>query len=165
MDSVWEVVMASERLTAAVAQIITGEDGDAAFARLFGDQCKPCDFRRWYSQVRNTGTCEMGEEMTAKLKTYIDEGIDIDDAFKDYVPDYVGPGEFGTAYTKEIRARKAAAAAAAGGPAVIQPVVAQVSRRRRVREQPTAEVVAAETAVVEAPVVEVPVVEVPVVEG
>jgi hypothetical protein len=130
--------MASERLKTAVSQIITGEDGDQAFARLFGDQCKPCDFRRWYSQVRANGTCEMGEEMTAKLKTYIDEGIDIDDAFKDHVPDYIGPGEFGTAYTIEVRARKAAAASAEKSP-VVEPVAAEPSRRRKLREEPVAE--------------------------
>lgn len=146
--------MASERLTKAVSEIITGEDGDAAYARLFGQQCKPCDFRRWYSQVRNTGTCEMGEEMTAKLKSYIDEGIDIDDAFKDHVPDYVGPGEFGTAYTKEVRARKAASADA---PA-IQPVVSD-SRRRRQRVEPVPEPIPAEPAATESPEAAVPVVE------
>ena len=132
MDSVRKVDMASERLTKAVSEIITGEDGDVAYARLFGDQCKPCDFRRWYSQVRNNGTCEMGEEMTLKLKAYIDEGIEIDDAFKDHVPDYIGPGEFGTAYTREMRARKAAAANATVVPAASP---ATVSRRRpRIRE-------------------------------
>ena len=149
MDSVWKVDMASERLTIAVSQIIDGEDGDVAFARLFGDQCKPCDFRRWYSQVRNTGKCEMGEEMTAKLKSYIDEGIEIDDAFKDHVPDYIGPGEFGTAYTKEIRARKAAAKAATGSVVPEVPVITEPVRRRKVKEQPAPE----------------PVAEVPVVEG
>ena len=140
MDSVWKADMASERLTVAVSQIIDGEDGDVAFARLFGDQCKPCDFRRWYSQVRNTGKCEMGEEMTAKLKSYIDEGIEIDDAFKDHVPDYIGPGEFGTAYTIEVRARKAAAKAAAASTVAEVPVVAEPVRRRKAREESVAEV-------------------------
>ncbi len=140
--------MASERLSVAVSQIIDGEDGDMAYARLFGDQCKPCDFRRWYSQVRNTGKCEMGEEMTAKLKSYIDEGIGIDDAFKDHVPDYIGPGEFGTAYTKEVRSRKAAAKAASSSVVAEVPVVAEPVRRRRVREEQGSE-----------PVAEVPVVQ------
>lgn len=151
--------MASERLTKAVSEIITGEDGDAAYARLFGQQCKPCDFRRWYSQVRNTGTCEMGEEMTAKLKSYIDEGIDIDDAFKDHVPDYVGPGEFGTAYTKEMRSRKAAAVNSSGvaAPATtLEPVSRKKQRSRPVDPLPAEPVVAEAAAVVS---------EVPVVEG
>jgi len=153
--------MASERLTKAVSEIITGEDGDVAYARLFGDQCKPCDFRRWYSQVRNTGVCEMGEEMTLKIKAYIDEGIDIDDAFKDHVPDYIGPGEFGTAYTKEIRARKAAAGNA---PAVPVTAPEHVSRRKsRVRQVP--EPIPAEPSVVESPVAESVIADVPVVEG
>lgn len=152
--------MASERLTKAVSEIITGEDGDVAYARLFGSQCKPCDFRRWYSQVRNTGTCEMGEEMTAKLKAYIDEGIEIDDAFKDHVPDYVGPGEFGTAYTKEIRARKAAAG---NSPVVPAPAPEPVSRRR-IRSRP-ADPLPAEPVVTEVPAVDPVVTEVPVVEG
>lgn len=150
--------MASERLTKAVSEIITGEDGDAAYARLFGSQCKPCDFRRWYSQVRNTGTCEMGEEMTAKLKAYIDEGLGIDDAFKDHVPDYIGPGEFGTAFTKEMRARKAAA----GNTPAVTPVVSEPVKRRKPR---VAEPVAQETVVVDPVVPEVPVAEVPAVEG
>lgn len=147
--------MASERLKVAVSQIVDGEDGDVAFARLFADQCKPCDFRRWYSQVRNTGTCEMGDEMSAKLKSYIDEGIEIDDAFKDHVPDYVGPGEFGAAYTKEVRARKAGKNAPTVSIEV--PVVAENVRRRRVRDvKPPAPI--------PEPVAEVPVSEDPVVE-
>lgn len=147
--------MASERLTKAVSEIITGEDGDVAYARLFGSQCKPCDFRRWYSQVRNHGTCEMGPEMTAKLKAYIDEGIDIDDAFKDHVPDYVGPGEFGTAYTKEMRARKAAGNPPAVASASVEPVGRKKSRVRQAPDPISADPpVLAEPVVAEAPVVE-----------
>lgn len=154
--------MASERLTKAVSEIITGEDGDVAYARLFGDQCKPCDFRRWYSQVRRDGTCEMGEEMTVKLKAYIDEGIDIDDAFKDHVPDYIGPGEFGTAYTREIRARKAAAA---GSAPVVQAVAAEPAIRRKPRFRPIPDPVPAEPEVIQPVVAEQTVAESPVVEG
>lgn len=156
--------MASERLTKAVSEIITGEDGDVAYARLFGSQCRPCDFRRWYSQVRRDGTCEMGEEMTQKLKAYIDEGIEIDDAFKDYVPDYIGPGEFGTAYTREMRARKAAAANA---PVVQAADPEPVTRRKpRIRQfDGTAHSKPAEPEVIQPVVAEQAVGESPVTEG
>lgn len=147
--------MASERLTKAVSEIITGEDGDTAYARLFGSQCKPCDFRRWYSQVRNSGVCEMGEEMTRKIKAYIDEGIDIDDAFKDHVPGYIGPGEFGTAFTKEMRARRAAGNAPAVAAVAIEPIA---RKKQRVRQSP--EPIPAEVpAIVEPVVAETPIVE------
>lgn len=102
--------MATESLSELIKTVTVGEDGDQAYVRLYGSQVKPCDFRRWYAQVKMTeGSLETDEATVAKIKEYLAEELTVDEAFKDFCPDYVGPGEFSVAYTKQVRILKAAA--------------------------------------------------------
>jgi hypothetical protein len=110
--------MAEQPLSELIKTVQVGEDGDQAYVRLYGSQVKPCDFRRWYAQVKLTETCTETDEATvAKIKEYIADEIPVDEAFKDFCPNYVGPGEFSVAYTKQVRILKAAAE-----PAIVQAV-------------------------------------------
>lgn len=103
--------MATQSLNELIKTVRVGEDGDQAYTRLYGHQVKPCDFRRWYTQVKQTNTSiEIDPETVAKIAAYIAEDLRVDEAFKDFCPDYIGPGEFSVAYTKEVAAQKAAAA-------------------------------------------------------
>lgn len=102
--------VAEQSLSELIKTVSVGEDGDQAYARLYGKQVKPCDFRRWYTQVKQTGTsAEIDADTVENIATYIAEDLRVDEAFKDFCPDYVGPGEFSVAYTKEVAAQKAAA--------------------------------------------------------
>lgn len=102
--------MATGTLSELIKTVTVGEDGDQAFVRLYGSQVKPCDFRRWYAQIKLTETsAETDEATVAKIKEYIAEELTVDEAFKDFCPDYVGPGEFSVAYTRQVRILKAAA--------------------------------------------------------
>lgn len=104
--------MAANTLSELIKTVRDGEDGDEAYRRLYADQVMPCDFRRWFSTVQRDGTTvETDKETVDIIKEYIAEKMVVDEAFKDFVPDYVGPGEFSVAYDKEIRSRKAAKAA------------------------------------------------------
>lgn len=103
--------MATVALSELIKTVRAGEDGDEAYRRLYADQVKPCDFRRWFSTVQRDGTTiETDDDTIGMIKEYVAEGMIVDEAFKDFCPDYVGPGEFHMAYEKEIRSRKAAAA-------------------------------------------------------
>ena len=100
--------MAANTLSELIKTVRDGEDGDEAYRRLYADQVKPCDFRRWFSTVQRDGTTvETDEDTVDMIKQYIAEKMVVDEAFTDFVPDYVGPGEFSVAYDKEIRSRKA----------------------------------------------------------
>jgi len=100
--------MAAKQLSDVVKEVLDGEDSDAAYARLYADQCKPCDFRRWFAQVTKDKTSvEVSKEMLESLQSYINEKMTVDEAFKAHEPNYVGPGEFLTAYSREMKARKA----------------------------------------------------------
>lgn len=104
--------MAIDSLSELIKTVTVGEDGDQAYVRLYGSQVKPCDFRRWYAQVKLTGaSLETDEATVAKIKEYLAEELTVDEAFKDFCPGYVGPGEFSVAYTKQVRILKAAVAA------------------------------------------------------
>jgi len=99
--------MAAKQVSEAVASVLEGEDSDVAYARLFGAQVKPCDFRRWFTQVSRDGTSsEVDAETIEALTLYVGEKMTVEEAFKAHVPDFVGPGEFLTAYSKEMKARK-----------------------------------------------------------
>lgn len=100
--------MATNTLSELIKTVQVGEDGDEAYRRLYANQVKPCDFRRWFATVQRDGTTiETDDDTIGMIKEYIAEGMIVDEAFKDFVPDYVGPGEFSVAYDKEIRSRKA----------------------------------------------------------
>jgi hypothetical protein len=100
--------MATESLSELIKTVTVGEDGDQAFVRLYGSQVKPCDFRRWFTQVKLTGaSLETDEATIAKIKEYLADELTVDEAFKDFCPDYVGPGEFSVAYTKQVKILKA----------------------------------------------------------
>jgi hypothetical protein len=100
--------MAAKQLSEVVKGVIDGEDSDTAYARLYADQVKPCDFRRWFAQVLLTGLCvEVDDKMLGDLKGYVAEKMTVEEAFATHVPGFVGPGEFLTAYSREIKARKA----------------------------------------------------------
>lgn len=102
--------MAIDSLSELIKTVTVGEDGDQAYVRLYGSQVKPCDFRRWYAQVKLTGaSLETDEATVAKIKEYLAEELTVDEAFKDFCPGYVGPGEFSVAYTKQVKILKAAA--------------------------------------------------------
>lgn len=104
--------MATESLSELIKTVSVGEDGDQAYVRLYGSQVKPCDFRRWYAQVKLTdASLETDEATVAKIKEYLVEELTVDEAFKDFCPDYVGPGEFSVAYTKQVMMLKAAVSA------------------------------------------------------
>ena len=104
--------MATESLSELIKTVTVGEDGDQAYVRLYGSQVKPCDFRRWYAQVKLTdASLETDEATVAKIKEYLAEELTVEEAFKDFCPDYVGPGEFSVAYTRQVRILKAAVAA------------------------------------------------------
>ncbi len=111
--------MATESLSELIKTVSVGEDGDQAYVRLYGSQVKPCDFRRWFTQVKLTGaSLETDEATVAKIKEYLTEELTVDEAFKDFCPDYVGPGEFSVWYTKQVMILKAAAEAPV---AVVEP--------------------------------------------
>jgi hypothetical protein len=99
--------MAAKQLSEVVKGVLDGEDSDTAYARLYADQVKPCDFRRWFAQVLLTGLCvEVDDKMLGDLKGYIEEKMTVEEAFAAHVPDYVGPGQFLTVYSREIKDRK-----------------------------------------------------------
>jgi len=103
--------MAANTLSELIKTVRDGEDGDEAYRRLYADQVKPCDFRRWFATVQRDKTTNETDDATIEaIKEYLELGMIVDEAFKDFCPDYVGPGEFHMAYEKEIRSRKAAAA-------------------------------------------------------
>lgn len=103
--------MATGALSEVIKGVIDGEDGDEAYRRLYADQVKPCDFRRWYATVERDGTTNETDDMTVDaIKEYISLDMSVDEAFVDFVPGYVGPGVFGSAYEKEVKSRKAAVA-------------------------------------------------------
>jgi len=102
--------MAAKQLSEVVKDVLDGEDSDTAYARLYADQVKPCDFRRWFAQVsRDETSVEVSKEMLEYLKTYIAEKMTVEEAFKAHEPNYVGPGEFLTVYSREMKERKKAA--------------------------------------------------------
>jgi hypothetical protein len=99
--------MAAKQLSEVVKDVLDGEDSDTAYARLYADQVKPCDFRRWFAQVsRDKTSPEVSKEMLKSLETYIAEKMTVDEAFKAHEPNYIGPGEFLTAYVREMKTRK-----------------------------------------------------------
>lgn len=101
--------MATNSLSELIKTILVGEDGDQAYVRLYGSQVKPCDFRRWFAQVKLTGDSrETDADTVEQIKLYVAEEMTVDEAFKDFCPDYIGPGEFSVAYTQQVRVLKAA---------------------------------------------------------
>ena len=44
--------MATNTLSELIKTVQVGEDGDEAYRRLYADQVKPCDFRRWFATVQ-----------------------------------------------------------------------------------------------------------------
>lgn len=102
--------MATNALSEVIKDVRVGEDGDEAYRRLYADQVKPCDFRRWFATVERDGKTNETDEATVEaIKEYISLDMSVDEAFKDFAPDYVGPGVFSVAYDKEVKSRKAIA--------------------------------------------------------
>lgn len=96
--------MATNTLSETIKTVEPGEDGDQAYHRLYGEQIKPCEFRRWYAVIQRGDTCiETDEETCAAIGQYIKEGMTVDEAFASHCPDYVGPGEFSVAFNRERR--------------------------------------------------------------
>lgn len=101
--------MAANALSEVIKGVQVGEDGDEAYRRLYADQVKPCDFRRWFASVQRDGITNETDDVTINaIKEYLELGMSVDEAFVDFVPDYVGPGVFSVAYEKEVKSRKAA---------------------------------------------------------
>lgn len=101
--------MAADALSEVIKGVIAGEDADEAYRRLYSDQVKPCDFRRWFASVQRDGVTNETDDVTINaIKEYLELGMSVDEAFIDFVPDYVGPGVFSVAYEKEVKSRKAA---------------------------------------------------------
>ncbi len=99
--------MAANTLSEVMKTVQDGEDGDAAYRRLYGHQTRPCDFRRWFSAVQQNKACqEISEELNTQIAGYIQEGMLVEEAFRQHCPDFVGPGEFSVAYDKELNSRK-----------------------------------------------------------
>lgn len=100
--------MAADALSEVIKGVQVGEDGDEAYRRLYADQVKPCDFRRWFASVQRDGVTNETDDVTINaIKEYLELGMSVDEAFVDFVPDYVGPGVFSVAYEKEVKSRKA----------------------------------------------------------
>jgi hypothetical protein len=88
----------------AVQMIQPGEEPHNAYARIYADQCKPCDFRRWYTMIRTTGECaEVSEDVQAEIQVLISEGVGDHEAFVEMFPDYVTHAAFDTAWFKQRR--------------------------------------------------------------
>lgn len=101
--------MDANALSEVIKGVQVGEDGDEAYRRLYADQVKPCDFRRWFASVQRDGVTNETDDVTiSAIKEYLELGMSVDEAFVDFVPDYVGPGVFSVAYEKEVKSRKAA---------------------------------------------------------
>ena len=102
--------MAANTLSDVVKSVLDGETSDEAYLRLYGSQMKPCTFRRVFAAVgRKEDTTEVSADDVNRIKGYVAEGMNVDEAFKAHCPDFVGPGEFANAFAKEMKARKAAA--------------------------------------------------------
>ena len=94
--------MAANTLSTSIEIVKPGEDGDQAYRRLYGEQVKPCDFRRWFTVVSITKACgELNDDMLKTISEYVDEGMTVDEAFATHCPDYVGPGEFSVLWNRE----------------------------------------------------------------
>lgn len=90
----------------AVQMIRPGENPDDAYTRIFAMQCKPCDFRRWFSLVRTGQECpEISQDVRARIEELIAEDFDDNTAFMEMYPDYVTHGSFATEWIK-IRKKK-----------------------------------------------------------
>lgn len=99
--------MAKNSLSEMIKTIQDDEDGDQAYGRLFGHQMRPCTFRRVFTAIQSgQGTTEVDAETAAKIKVYVDEKMNVDEAFKSHCPEFIGPGEFSVAFDKEKKARK-----------------------------------------------------------
>jgi hypothetical protein len=101
--------MATDTLDTLVSTIKPDENSDAAYERVYGNQVKPCDFRRWFTLLKCKKPCdEISEETAAAIAGYIAEDMTIEEAFATHCPDYVGPGEFAHALRKFRRAQPVA---------------------------------------------------------
>jgi len=95
-----------QSLSEKIALVELGENGDQAWGRLYGDQCRPCNFRNWYAAINSGDTSRVPAEVVESIQVLIEEGLHVDEAFHAYAPDYVTPGQFYVAFDNEIQRRK-----------------------------------------------------------
>ena len=101
--------MAANTLSEVIKSIEPGEDGDQAYRRLYAHQVKPCDFRRWFAVIKRGDTClEIDEAAANVMGELVTEGISVEEAFLEYCPGFVGPGEFSVAFNCERKRLMAA---------------------------------------------------------
>lgn len=107
LDADGEIAVAKNSLKEVIRSIQDNEDADQAYARLFGHQMRPCTFRRVFAVLQGgEETTEVDAETATKIKGYISEKLNVDEAFQSHCPDFVSPGEFSVAFEKEKKARK-----------------------------------------------------------
>ena len=95
------------RATELAKQRMPGEGVDAAYARLCGGDCRPCDFRRWWTQcLDGKSSAEAAPEMVAQIHEMQSEGLTVDEAFEVVSPEFVPPGVFQTAVLNLERVSK-----------------------------------------------------------
>ena len=99
--------MAKDSLKEVIKTVHDGEDADQAYARLYGHQMRPCTFRRVFAAIQSKNeTTEVDAETLVKIRSYVDEKMNVDEAFSSHCPDFVSPGQFSVAFEKELKARK-----------------------------------------------------------
>jgi hypothetical protein len=88
----------------AVEMIQPGENPSDAYTRIFAHQCKPCDFRRWFSMLKQSKECkEISETVAQDISVLIEEGLDDHAAFLEMYPNYVTHAAFDTAWIRKKR--------------------------------------------------------------